>query len=98
MADKIKLNYPQMEEMAQHLKAVSQRLLQTTRLARSIAQEMQGGALVGDAGEAFVNALNSAFVPGVTKLSQKFDEVSKDITQAINDMKAADSRSRSEFR
>jgi uncharacterized protein YukE len=42
--------------------------------------------------------LNSAFVPGVTKLSQKFDEVSKDVTQAINDMKSADSRSRSEFR
>ena len=92
MADKIKLNYPQMEEMAQHLKAVSQRLQQTTQMARSIAQEMQGGALVGDAGEAFVNALNSAFVPGVNKLGTKFDEVSKDITQAINDMKSADNK------
>ena len=38
MTDKIKLNYPQMEEMAQHLKTVQQRLLQTTRLARSAAQ------------------------------------------------------------
>ena len=47
MSDKIKLNYPQMEEMAQHLKAVQQRLLQTTRLARTASQEMQGGALVG---------------------------------------------------
>ena len=79
MTDKIKLNYPQMEEMAQHLKSVEQRLLQTTRLARSAGQEMQGGAMVGDAGEAFVNALNSAFVPGVTKLSQKFGEVSDDV-------------------
>lgn len=98
MADKIRLNYPQMEEMAQHMKAVSQRLLQTTRLARSAAQEMQNGALVGDAGEAFANALNTAFVPGVTKLSQKFSEVSDDIKKAVQDMQAADKRAGSEFK
>jgi WXG100 family type VII secretion target len=97
MTDKIRLNYPQMEEMAQHLKMVQQRLLQTTRLARSAAQEMQGGALVGDAGEAFANALNTAFVPAVTKLSQKFGEVSDDIKKAISDMQAADKRAGSAF-
>jgi WXG100 family type VII secretion target len=97
MADKIRLNYPQMEEMAQHLKMVQQRLLQTTRLARSAAQEMQGGAMVGDAGEAFANALNTAFVPAVTKLSQKFGEVSDDIKKAISDMQAADKRAGSAF-
>lgn len=97
MADKIRLNYPQMEEMSQHLKMVQQRLLQTTRLARSAAQEMQGGALVGDAGEAFSNALNTAFVPAVTKLSQKFGEVSDDIKKAISDMQAADKRAGSAF-
>ena len=97
MTDKIRLNYPQMEEMAQHLKMVQQRLLQTTRLARSAAQEMQGGAMVGDAGEAFSNALNTAFVPAVTKLSQKFGEVSDDIKKAISDMQAADKRAGSAF-
>jgi WXG100 family type VII secretion target len=97
MADKIKLNYPQMEEMAKHLKSVQQRLDQTNRLARTVAQEMQGGALVGDAGEAFVNALNSAFMPAVTKLGQKFGEVSDDIKKAISDMKSADSSSAREF-
>ncbi len=97
MSDKIRLNYPQMEEMAQHLKSVQTRLMLTTRLARSAAQEMQGGALVGDAGEAFANALNTAFVPAVTKLSQKFGEVSDDIKKAISDMQAADKRAGSAF-
>lgn len=97
MADKIKLNYPAMEEMAQHIKGVQQRLGQTTQLAKSIAQEMQGGALVGDAGEAFVNALNSAFIPSVNKLSQKFAEVADDIKKAIQDMQAADKRAGSAF-
>lgn len=97
MTDKIRLNYPQMEEMAQHLKMVQQRLMQTTQLARKSAQEMQGGAMVGDAGEAFANALNTAFVPAVTKLSQKFGEVSDDIKKAIQDMQSADKRAGSAF-
>ena len=46
MSDQIKLNYPAMQEMAQHCKATAQRLMDTIRLAQQIAQEMQGGALV----------------------------------------------------
>ena len=97
MADKIKLNYPQMEEMAQYLKHVQQRLMQTTQLARKAAQEMQGGALVGDAGEAFANALNTAFVPAVTKLSQKFGEEADDIKKAMQDMQSEDRKAGSAF-
>jgi len=90
MSDVIKLNYPAMNEMAQQCKATSQRLLETVRLAQQIAQEMQNGALVGDAGEAFSNAILSAFVPSVNKLSQKFEEIAKDIAAAISDMQAQD--------
>jgi len=90
MSDQIKLNYPAMQEMAQQCKSVSQRLLETIRLAQQIAQEMQGGALVGDPGEAFSAALTSAFCPAVMKLSQKFEEVAKDIEGAIADMQASD--------
>ena len=53
--------------------------------------------MVGDAGEAFSNALNTAFVPAVTKLSQKFGEVSDDVKKAIQDMQAADKRAGSAF-
>jgi len=97
MADKIRLNYPQMQEMVRHMKAVEQRLMQTVQLARKAAQEMQGGAMVGDAGEAFANALNTAFVPAVTKLSQKFGEEAEDINQAMRDMQDEDKRAGSAF-
>ncbi len=90
MSEVIKLNYPAMQEMAQHCKSTAQRLMETIRLARQAAQEMQNGAMIGDAGEAFSNALTSAFVPAVTKLGQKFDEIAKDIEGAIADMQAAD--------
>lgn len=97
MADKIKLNYPQMEEVAQHMKTVEQRLLQTVAMAHSVAQQMQGGALVGDAGDAFASALNGSFTKSVTKLSQKFGEVANDIKKAISDMKSADQAAGSKF-
>lgn len=90
MSDVIKLNYPAMQEMAQQCKAASQRLMDTARLAQQSAQEMQNGALIGDAGEAFSNALLSKFLPAVQKLSQKFEEIAKDITGAISDMQAQD--------
>jgi uncharacterized protein YukE len=90
MSDIIELNYPAMEEMAQHCKAVAQRLLETARLSQSIAQQMNNGALVGNSGEAFAGALNTALSPSVTRLSQKFDEVAKSIEAAIQDMRTAD--------
>jgi uncharacterized protein YukE len=91
MADKIKLNYPAMQEMANQCKAVAQRLAETAKLGQTAAQEMQNGALLGDAGENFANALTSAYVPGVKKLADKFNEVAKDIMDAIQDMKSSDS-------
>lgn len=90
MADKIKLNYPAMQEMANQCKQAAQRLTMTAQLGQKAAQEMQNGALLGDAGEAFANALTSAFVPQVKKLADKFNEVSKDILDAIQDMKSSD--------
>lgn len=91
MAEVIKLDYPAMREMAQHCRATAQRLQETVRLARQVSQQMQNGALVGDAGTAFSGALNTSLCPSVTRLSQKFEEVARDIEGAIQDMVDADS-------
>lgn len=90
MADVIKLNYPAMREMAQHCKSVAQRLQETIKMGQGIASQMENGALLGEAGLNFTAALRDGFVPGVTKLMQKFEEVAKDIENAIADMQAED--------
>lgn len=90
MSEVIKLNYPQMQEMAEQLLKVEQRLQETVQLGRSISQEMQGGALIGDVGEAFAAALNGKFASQTMRLSQKFGEVGKDVKAAIADMQASD--------
>jgi len=97
MAEVIKLNYPAMREMAAHCRKVAQRLQETIKLGQGIASQMQNGALVGDAGEAFVGALQGPFAQGVTKLMDKFNEVAKDIEQAIADMQAEDGEAGSRF-
>lgn len=97
MADVIKLNYPAMQEMAQQCKTTAQRLQETVRMAQSICQQMEGGALVGDAGEAFGGALTQALVPAIQRLSQKFEEVAKDIEGAVQDMQQADSQRTSQL-
>ena len=48
MADKIRVNYPALEDMAKHCQMVAERLNQTAALAQKIAGQMQNGALVGE--------------------------------------------------
>lgn len=90
MAEKIKLNYPAMEEMAKYCDYASQQVLQTMNEGLKIARQMRDGALVGDPGEAFAGALEGPYKNGCTKLADKLREIAGDIRGAIADMQAAD--------
>jgi len=96
MADRIRVNYPALEDMAKHCEMVAQRLAQTADTSKKIASQMQNGALVGEPGEAFSQALG-LFFQRVIKLSNKYHEVANDIKQAIADMRAADQKAGSKF-
>lgn len=96
MADRIRVNYPALEDMAKHCEVVSQRLAQTASTAQKIAGQMQNGALLGEPGEVYSQALG-LFFQRVTKLSNKYHEVANDIKQAVADMRAADSSAGSNF-
>jgi WXG100 family type VII secretion target len=98
MAEVIKLNYPAMQEMSQQCLQVAERLGQTGQFARQIANQLQAGAMVGDAGEAFANALTSSLVVKIQRLSEKFQEISRDIQGAIQDMQSQDQQAGGRFR
>ena len=57
MADKIRVNYPALEDMARNCAACAQRLQQTVSMANQIAQSMNNGAMQGEFGDIFVQAL-----------------------------------------
>ena len=96
MSDKIRVNYPALEDMAKHCQMVAQQLQQTAAMANKIAAQMQNGALVGKPGDSFVQALGQ-LQQRTMKLSGKFIEVSNDIKQAVTDMQAADSTAAGNF-
>jgi WXG100 family type VII secretion target len=96
MAEKIRVNYPALEDMAKQCSLAQQRLQQTASTANKIAQQMQNGAMQGEFGDIFVQALG-VFQQKVNRLAEKFGEEASDIQAAMNDMRQADQRAGQKF-
>ena len=96
MSDKIRVNYPALEDMAKHCQMVAQHLQTTAAMANKMAAQMQNGALVCRPGDTFEQAIGQ-LQQRTMKLSGKFIEVSNDIKQAVSDMQAADSTASGNF-
>ena len=96
MAEKIRVNYPALEDMAKQCSQGSARLRQTASMANNIGQQLQNGAMMGEFGDVFVNALQ-VFQSKVNKLADKLAEESADIHSAMNDMRQADQKAGSKF-
>jgi WXG100 family type VII secretion target len=96
MADKIRVNYPALEDMAKQCDQAAQRIRQTASMANQIAQQMQNGSLQGEFGDIFVQAL-AVFQTKVNKLADKFSEEAGDIRGAVSDMQTADNAAGGKF-
>jgi WXG100 family type VII secretion target len=96
MADKIRVNYAALEDMAKQCDTVAQRLQDLAKQGNGIGQQMSGGALLGQPGSVFVGALNT-FSQKTLKLSAKFTEEANDIRSAAQDMQAADGQAGGKF-
>jgi len=96
MADKIRVNYPALEDMAKHCDQAAQRLQQSAALCGKISAQMQNGALQGEFGDTFVQAL-AVFQQKVNKLATKFTEEAGDIRGAMSDMRSADQSAGGKF-
>jgi len=98
MADKIKIDYQLADEMVKTFQQGSEQLQQTLREMQGIASTMEGGALLGNGGNAFTDAIRTKLCPAIDKLNQKFLEMAKDVEFAANKMREADERSGKMFR
>jgi WXG100 family type VII secretion target len=92
---KIKMEYARMEEMAKTFQQGSEQLKDTLSQMQSIANTLQDGALLGQGGAAFTDAIRNKLCPSISRLEQKFEELQRDILGALKDMQAADSTSKS---
>lgn len=90
MAEKIKMNYPLMEEMARTFLQGVEQLQDTNQEMQSIANTLEDGALLGQGGEAFTEAIRSKLAPAITRLTDKFQELAQDVQKAMQDMQQSD--------
>lgn len=97
MQDEIKMDYPSMEEMKRTFQAGREQLGETANELTGIADKMEQGALLGDAGEAFTEAVRGTLLAAVNKLSDKFEELENDIQYAVDQMRAAEEKAKASF-
>ena len=97
MADKIRANYPAMEERAKHMELVDSRLGELMNTVLKMIDQIQGGALQGDPGDAYVNALALLFNKTST-LATSAGHQAKGIRTAMSDMQQADDSAAGDFK
>lgn len=97
MADKIKLDYGLAEEMIKTFQQGHQQLNDTLKEMQNIANTLEQGALRGDGGQAFVEAIRGKLVPAIGRLADKFNEEAEDVQKAVEYMKEADQEAKSKF-
>jgi len=79
----VKMNYDSMERMGKAFKAAHSQVDTSMKEMEKIAKSMEDGALVGDAGKAFVDAIRSKLLKRMKVISDKMQELEKDINGAI---------------
>ncbi len=95
--DEIKLNYDLADEMAKTFQQGAEQLQDTMQELQSIANVLDGGALKGRGGSAFVESIRSKLCPSLSRLTEKFQEMQGDVQAAVTAMRDADSKSHDKF-
>lgn len=83
MAD-VRMNYGSMEEMGKSFHQAHQQLEQTIKEMDKVVKMMEAGALVGEGGKAFGDAINTKLKKRLTVLRDKMHELERDIQGAVS--------------
>ncbi|HLZ30977.1 MAG TPA: WXG100 family type VII secretion target [Chloroflexota bacterium] len=93
----IKMDYPLVEEMSKVFQAGQQQLQDALKETQNIAGKLEGGALLGDAGSTFSDAIRNKLGPSIQRLSAKFEELQGDLAVAEQAMHQAEASAKSSF-
>jgi uncharacterized protein YukE len=82
MPEKVRMNYGTMREMTKEFQAAKQQLEETLKAVTKLGNDMDGGALQGQAGQTFHNAINGPLTKALKKLAAKMGELAGDVDGA----------------
>lgn len=95
--DEIKLDYGLAGDMAKTFQEGAEQLQDVMQEMTQISNMLEEGALLGRGGVAFVDAIRNKLNPSISKLTEKFTELTGDVEGAIKDMQEADKASAGKF-
>ena len=94
----VKMNYDSMERMAKAFHGAHQQVSDSMREMEKIAKSMEDGALQGDAGKAFVEAIRTKLMKRMQVIAEKLQELEKDIQGAVSATRDGVSTAQSRFK
>ena len=95
--DVIKLDYELADEMIATFQQSVEQLQDTMQEMQHIANMLEEGALLGQGGQTFTDAIRNKLTPAISRLTDKFQELSEDVKAAKQYMMEADRQSKAQF-
>ena len=89
--DSVQISYDMAEQMADVLRSGEMQFEDTLRTVQQIVSLLEGGALMGVAGDKLAEMLKSKLTAKLQSGGQRMGQLAKDIEGAIADMQQADS-------
>lgn len=93
----VQMDYEMVEEMSRIFDMGAQTLDEIKAQMMQIADMMENGALLGEGGRAFADALQGPMANALGKLSEKFEELSRDCYGAVTSLRDGDTEAASRF-
>lgn len=94
----VRMNYSTMEQMQKAFGQAHQQLETTITEMEKVAKTMEDGSLLGQAGDAFQDAIRSKLVRRIKVLSAKMKELEADIQGAVSATRDGVSTAQSRFK
>lgn len=96
MAD-IKMKFESVEEMSNIMAAAQQIIQDSIDDMKSIAQQLEDGALWGTGGDSLKAGINEKLVSKMGTLAEKCGEISNDLKEAADAVRRGEATSKSRF-
>jgi WXG100 family type VII secretion target len=98
MPEKSGMNYQTMREMTKEFQNAEKQLRETMSAVKKQAKDIEGGALLGQAGQDFQAALTGPLNKALEKLATKMQELAGDIEGARAFYEDGETKSQSRFK
>ena len=82
MAEEIRADYEQLQQIASQFSAQSETVASVFQLLNNNMQPLESGGWIGEGSDAFFGEMNGEVLPGTQRLQQAMDEANR-IVQAI---------------